>query len=644
MSDWIALVMATTVVALIIVAPGYSIAAVLGLRGAWRWALAFPAGASVVGLSTLIAGFVAMRWSVLPVAITFVAVILVCAILRRFVFAPPPRPVTPSSALRSSYAITVVIAAVILSAQFVFLIGSPTNISQTFDNVFHLNAVRYILDTANASPLWVGTMTSAPTGGVPFYPSLWHALGALVVQLTGVSIPVASNAVLLFFAALAWPSGILILARVLAGARAAGMVAAMAVTVGAPAFPLLMADYGVLYPYLAGLALVPAVLAAMAAITTGSKDVGVGIGIVAVIGSLPGIAIAHPGAFVALLVFGSVFLLLALIRFLGARPPRRRRNLALIGAVVYVGVAIAAWYVLRPPAAARTWGQTESMGQALGEVLTGSAWSQSVNIVIFVLCVAGIVTALRRRSVTGDLAIALFVSAAGLYIVVSGLPYWTIRDILTGAWYNNAPRLAALLPIAWIPLAAIGGDALWSWMRGKLNMRGASPRVIATVASVLAIVTVALPQIMNVRESLASAQANYRFSAHSPLLTADELALIERIPDLVDEGVRVAGSSWTGAGLVYALVDRPVLMPHTLMDYTSDTDAILNGLDEATPGSAACDAVERENIGYVLDFGTQEVNMGSHPFEGFDNLDDSAAVELVDEEGDARLYEVVGCG
>lgn len=644
MSDWIALAMATLVVALIIVVPGFAIAAVLGLRGVWRWALAFPAGASIVSLSTLVAGLVGMSWSLIPVAMTFVVVGIVCAVLRRFVFAQR-RPVRAARDGRSLlYPLAVSVSALVLVVQLVTLIGAPANISQTFDNVFHLNAVRYILDTANASPLWVGTMTSAPTGGVPFYPSLWHALGALVVQLTGVSIPIASNAILMFFAAVAWPSGILLLTRVLAGTRTAATVAAATLAAGVPAFPLLMADYGVLYPYLAGLSLVPAVLAIIAAITTGMKDLSVGASVVATVGSLPGIAIAHPGAFVALLVFGSVFLLLALVRFLAARPPRRQQVVALTVAVIYAVVAIAAWYVLRPPAPARTWTQTQSMGQAVGEVFTGSTWSQSVNIVLFILCVSGLVVALRRRSFAGDLAIALFVCAAGLYIVVSGLPYWTIRDIITGAWYNNAPRLAALLPIAWVPLAAIGGDALWGWLRAKLEARKVTARGMTAVAVGVAVGIAVLPQVMNVREALNTAQPNYRYDADSPLLTADELAVIERIPDHVAEDVRVAGSSWTGAGLVYALVDRPVLMPHTLMDYTEDIEVILDELDEATPGSAVCAAIDREDVGYVLDFGTQEVNWGSHPFAGFDSLATSSAVELEDEQGEARLYKVVGCG
>ena len=49
-------------------------------------------------------------------------------------------------------------------------------------------------------------------------------------------------------------------------------------------------------------------------------------------------------------------------------------------------------------------------------------------------------------------------------------------------------------------------------------------------------------------------------------------------------------------------------------------------------------------VGFVLDFGTQEVHPGTHPFRGLDDLEDSDAVRLVDSEGDVRLYEIVACG
>lgn len=45
-----------------------------------------------------------------------------------------------------------VAAAVVIGLQIFAVIGQPSAISQTFDNVFHLNAIRYIMDTGAASP------------------------------------------------------------------------------------------------------------------------------------------------------------------------------------------------------------------------------------------------------------------------------------------------------------------------------------------------------------------------------------------------------------------------------------------------------------------------------------------------------------
>src|SRR5690606_35955178 len=119
---------------------------------------------------------------------------------------------------------------------------------QSFDNIFHLNAIRYIVDTGIASPLEIGQMTS-PGGGLPFYPSAWHATVAIIVQLSGTSIPVAVNTAALVTAAVVWPVGILALSRMLLGSSASVIVGTGIVAAAVPAFPLLPMDFGVLYPY-----------------------------------------------------------------------------------------------------------------------------------------------------------------------------------------------------------------------------------------------------------------------------------------------------------------------------------------------------------------------------------------------------------
>ncbi len=640
---WFDLALAVLATIGIVMIPGVLVSLVLGMRGLAAWALAVPAGVTIIVLAALAAPFVGMAWGLIPVLVVTLVIAAIAAALRFVLWRGPAA--RPSFASLSPAGIAALCAAgIVVVVQLIGVIGDPQNISQTFDNIFHLNAIRYALDTGSVSPLTIGSMTSGPTGGLPFYPSGWHAVTTLVVQVTGVAIPIASNAVMMFFAAIAWPLSIILLVRTLFGTSTPVIVTAAAVGVALPAFPLLLLEYGVLFPYMMSLSMIAVPLALIIeACRQGSWDRRWPF-LVAALGSLPGIAIAHPGGFVALLVFATAALGAFWIRLLLSDAARSRKISASVWAAAYTVVALASWYVLRPPAAARTWETTETLGQAVGEVLTVSVWTAPVNVVVMVLVIVGAVAAALRRSTNDWIALGFLLAAAGLYIVVSGLPYWVPRDILTGAWYNNAPRLAALLPIAWVPLAAIGGARLWEVLGGMLA-RIPRPRLRPVLAALVAvIVLVVVPQVGSMRQAVASAHGAFVVTEASPLLTTDELALIERLDAEVPDDAVILGSPWTGTALAYALADRQVIMPHTLMDITDDMSVVLDGLDTARPGSAVCDAVDRLGIDYVLDFGEQEINGGEHAYKGLDHLDSSAAVQEIDAVGDAVLYEVVVCG
>lgn len=639
---WFDLALAVLATTGVILIPGLLISFVLGFRGMIAVALAAPAGVTVIVLAALGAPFVGLTWGVIPVLVVTAIIALVAAVLRFFLWRSPSD--RPSSLRTSRPALLALIGAVVVVVvQLLLVIGGPQNISQTFDNIFHLNAIRYALDTGSVSPLTIGSMTSAPTGGLPFYPSGWHAVATLVVQTTGVSIPIASNAVMIFFAVFAWPLSSLVLVRSLFGSATAVLVTAAAVSVALPAFPLLLIEYGVLFPYMMSLSMIGVPLAL---IVDAFRRDGWSLRwpfIVAALGSLPGIVIAHPGGFVALLVFATVVLGVFWVRFLFSEVARQRKLVSSLWALAYAVGALAFWYVLRPPAAARTWEPNETVGQAIGEVLTVSVWAAPLNIVVAALVLVGAFIAVRRRSSTDWIALGLLAAAALLYIVVSGLPYMLPRDILTGAWYNNAPRLAAILPIAWVPLAAIGGARLWEILTAALA-RVPKPRARSAAAAAIALVVlIVVPQLGSMRQAVASARGAFAVTEASPLLTSDELALIERLDDEVPEDAVIMGSPWTGTALAYALADRAVVMPHTLMDITKDMSTVLDGLDTARPGSPVCEAMERLGIDYVLDFGTQEINGGEHVYKGLDRLASSSAVSEVDAVGDAVLYEVVVC-
>ncbi|MFE2771604.1 DUF6541 family protein [Microbacterium resistens] len=642
MMSWLELAAAVGVLGLLLAIPGLLIAFVLGFRGLWAAALAAPASVTVIALTSLVAPFLGIRWGALPVLAVTVVLAAVLLVLRRLLW----RGVVPRSETPLTRGGTLFLGAglLVVLAQVLVAIGRPANISQTFDNIFHLNAMRFILDTGNASPLWLGNMTSAESGGVPFYPSAWHAVGSLILTISGTSIPIASNALTIVFAAVVWPLSIVVLTRTLWGSRTAVIAGAAAGAAGVAAFPMLMMTYGVLFPYLMGLSMVPVALALIVAAVI-DRDVDAKARVILLLafaGTIPAIGVSHPGAFVALLVLSSAILAVALVLFLRARPSAARNAWIWIGVAGYLVVAGAAWYVLRPPAPARTWLQTETVSQAIGEVLAVSPFGAAINLGIAALVGFGVVAAVRRRDRASIVALVSYVVLAGLFVTVSGLPYLLLRDILTGAWYNNAPRLAALLPLAWVPLVGLGVAAAWD---GVQRFRAAGRRRLALGALVaLVVAAVVLPQAMSMRQAVSNARAGFALTEKSELLTLDEMAILERLDQHVPEDAVIAGSPWTGTALAYALSDREVLLRHTLTDVSKDAELVNDELDEAEAGSPVCAAIHRLGVEFVLDFGRQEVNGGRHPSKGLDRLATSSAVELVDEEGRARLYRVTACG
>lgn len=597
---------------------------------------------SVIAIASIWSAAIGMRWSWLPVAITAIAVGIVATAVSWFVRRGQPNRLSAPGSL-SVTAWVLGGAAVLVGAQVLAVIGSPDNISQSFDNVFHLNAVRFVLETGSASPLTVGSMTS-DSGGVWFYPSGWHGTVALVSQLAGASIMTASSAMTVVVAALVWPAAVLLLTRTLMGGSRTVLIAAGALSGMIPAFPILMLDYGVLYPYLLGVALVPAALAAMVALLSLHEEEvvpGVLTLVFAAAGALPGIAVAHPGAFVAWMVLAVLAAAIAFVRFIRRRPERA----AVLRASVWMGTALViaavAWKVLKPAAEARGWPVEQSVAQAIGQAITVAPTYGNVPWIVVALLGVGVVAALRERRSSQVFALAAFLAVGILYVVASALPWHQLRDLMTAAWYNNAPRLAALLPIVVIPLAAYGAAALIQWIAPRLAIADRRRSMIAMVAG---IVLVGLAgQGYASFQAIRMASAVYTYTDESRLITLDEKTLLERLPDEVPADATVVGSAWTGAGLAYAFSDRAVLMPHMLMDLTKDDLLILDHLADARPGTAVCKAIERADALFVLDFGTQEIHGAEHEYDGLADLEDSPAVTLIDEVGDARLYRVTGC-
>ncbi|WP_448480774.1 DUF6541 family protein [Mycolicibacter minnesotensis] len=177
---------------LLLVLPGALVAAGAGLN----WPLAVALGPAltygVVGLAIVPFGAVGIPWN----AVTAVAALVVVgaaiyglargtrSLLER---RPGVHVAAPSPAL---WPILTVAAGTLLG---VLLIGWAAvrgipdwqSIPSTWDAVWHANTVRFILDTGQASPTHMGELRNVETHAALYYPSAFHALTAVLCQLTG---------------------------------------------------------------------------------------------------------------------------------------------------------------------------------------------------------------------------------------------------------------------------------------------------------------------------------------------------------------------------------------------------------------------------------------------------------------------------
>ena len=163
-----------------------------------------------------------------------------------------------------------------------------------------------------------------------FYPAGWHGLAVTALQVAPIEIPIASNLLAMVAGAVVWSAGCVLLARQALGPRPVVTAAAAIFSAGFTAMPYLLSGYGTLWPNLLGMALVPALLAAVVSLTgLGVQDAfgGRRRAALVLVGGLPGVFFAHPNGIASL-----VLLTFAVLVFEGPRwaiHHRRERPVAL---------------------------------------------------------------------------------------------------------------------------------------------------------------------------------------------------------------------------------------------------------------------------------------------------------------------------
>ncbi|TFD50797.1 hypothetical protein E3T55_08340 [Cryobacterium frigoriphilum] len=652
--SWFALAPALLTAILLLLVPGLPIAYAAGARGISLLGLGVGASVAAIAVSSIAASLLGLPWQPYTPLLVTVPVTLTVLFLRRWWLRSLPAVVDTAAWGTTFYAAlgALSVGAILIAIPLKVGIGVPDWPSQTYDASFHLNAVQHVLQTLDASPFTMTVSTPESSGG--FYPTVWHAIVAVIVQVTALSIPAASTAATFAVACLVWPLSCIFLARQLFGPRSYPLVLTGVFSAAFAAFPLLLVEWGVLYPVLLAFSLLPLVL--------GTLVIALGVGTRPLLEPwgrwllffwlLGGMGLAHPSAVFGLLVVALPLSVHGLSIWVGAarnRVVRRRRTILGGGLLVLsCGLGVAAWTL--SATSDNAWQPYETVAQAVGEALFNGPLRYEPAIAVSLLALAGIIVSFRsRRFVWLSLSYALLVF---LYVVAAAWPEGSLRTGITGLWYNDWTRLAAMLPLLTIPLAVLGAsvliDALTACITRALDSRsrrGRTTWVTGTVTVILVALLIPLTQTISIADARDRITVNYQLFDQAQLVTPNEMAMFDLVDAIAPADAVIAGNPWNGSGLVYAYTGREALFSHLGGAYGDDRWAIAEDL--ATDVDAVCPEIVDLNVQYVLDFGTAYI-FGDDPrsrlYPGFRDLAASDAVTLVATEGSASLYAVTACG
>ncbi|KZB83230.1 DUF6541 family protein [Amycolatopsis regifaucium] len=625
--------------------PGLVFGAAIRLRG---WTLAAAAPLLTFGLVAIaipILGRFGIRWSMLNVGLWVLALSVVgfglSFLVLRFTAKRHPDWAEDDEAPKSSSRDHLLIGAGVLVGVGVgavtFLRGSHSldNVQQDWDAPFHGNLVRWIAEHGDARPSTVGAIANLPNQTDYFYPDTYHALLALVFGKGGLTMMPTLNLAALMVV-LTIPLGVAAMCRAWR-MPVLGVAAAAAVSTWFTAFPYDSLWRGPLWPYVAGVALVPAMLALAHLLLkprgiAGPVAIGVGVA---------GLAGLHTSLIFVIMVYFLLILLAVLFRL---EKIGWRRSAASLVATIVAAVVLGVPQVL--PAlynaggvTSAYWASEATVSGAFGQTITFSPMASFPQWWIGVPAIIGVFFLVRHRRMLW---------MVGAYVVLGGLFAATISmetpliHTLTGVFYNDHWRIGALVPLA----GAVAFGEFVHTASGKFAEKlgerkpDLNPFTAAIVGAVLiGLVVTALSKGGYIGRNSSTLAMKY---GDGPAVSKAEEAAYTWLGQHVVPGERVMNDKADGSVWMYALSGvQPVEWTNYGAEFTTKAGWLSVFLNDINREPRVRQALDELKVRYVI-VGKGKVAPASKPAVGLQRLDITPGFKRVFHNSDASIYEIEG--
>lgn len=560
-------------------------------------------------------------------------------------------------------------------AGFIFVrdLNGPASFAQLYDNASHLNAIHSIVENGNYSVLYSTSYSLeevssgiAPTLSIgSFYPEAWHIMTALASAITGASSAVAENASLFVFIGVVFPVSMSLLMSKMFTERLIVLIGAV-VTLAFSAFPWGFLTFGPLYSNLAAFALIPVAVCSVVCVFSydSSRNDRAKWALVFVMACFA-LAMLQPNALFSMIVLAAPLCAASLMTSLLKAGVKRSYSGLVCALSVFALILVwtAAW---RLPAFHDTvtypWPPFEGCLQALvagfdlslrayppqwllgGAVLLGAVWSFCKK---------------NHRAFTVSYLISL------VMFVVCACSDGVIRSYLTGFWYNDAYRIAALVVLASIPLASMGIHCfvqIIAWCASRLGASRSAIRVLGFCAVVLGMLCVYRPVGLIDNSGAEPAfevvnnKLNWLADEDVRRYTVEESAFVDKVMDLVkDDPGGIVNVPYDGSVFAYGANDANVMFrSYSMVGVSSEKpESVLvrARLNDIANNESVRNAVDALNAKYVLQLDADGIGAASSSlddgvadeemYRGIATINESTpGFTLLASEGDMRLYKI----
>ena len=489
------------------------------------------------------------------------------------------------------------------------MVFGPEAFSQTLDNSYHMNAIRWIQEHGDASSLTMGAV-SGMNQEPYFYPAGWHDFVYLIYNTPGTSIATATIVMILLVAGIIWPCSLVAMCLSIPHLRRLQALAIPALTCGFFAFPGLLLFWGVLFPNLLGYALLPAFVALLShmiqVMARREYSLVLSLSLTILVG-LGGLALVHPNAVVSAAVFAVPMLLGGVVQVLRTRGASTRERLVGTGVLVaLIAGCVTAWSVLRPSQeASELWTSIMGEGEAVYQFLflglenanpLGGNFAPAYLVGFLALWGVGYLLYKRRNL----WLIGSWMLVGYMWIIAASVPRGDFRLLMVGPWYTDHFRLAALVVFPSVLLAGIGlGGAvegifvrIMHAIPREKHAKVAPAMMGAAMVLVLAVAGLS-SRTPAMHDATLEVAKRYQVTPTSDILNQDEMNVINEIPKIVPKGDTIVNNPWDGSAYIYALADRHLTSYHFEFQTSPKYAAILNDLKDARTNPEVCREVNQ---------------------------------------------------